>query len=182
MKMRYIPGSGLLFDLAAQSVDAYADKAPPLDLRDYLEGSLTASGVFMGLSGHVQRRFTIQMTGRWSGGNGILEERFRYDDGQTGERCWKMTVGDDGILTATADDVLGAAKGMQSGNTAAMRYKLRVPRKAGEIVVGIDDWFYLIGDGTLINRARMSKFGFKVGEIVACFHRNEAAEKRVRQR
>ena len=181
MRMRHVPGSGLLFELATQRVDAYARETPPLDLRDYLEGPLTASGVFIGLSGHVQRRFTMEMMGRWSGGHGRIEERFRYDDGETGSRCWEMAVGEDGTLTATASDVLGAAKGAQSGNTAAMRYRLRVPRKAGEIVVGMEDWFYLIDDGTLINRARMSKFGLKVGEIVACFRRGDASGPRVGQ-
>ena len=179
--MRHFPGSGLLFDLASQRIDAYAHKSPPLDLREYLEGYLTASGVFIGLSGHVRRRFTIQMNGRWSGDNGIIDERFRYDDGETGQRQWTMIVGDDGILTATANDIVGTAKGAQSGNAAAMRYKLRVPLKAREIVVGIDDWFYLIDDGTLINRARMSKFGLKVGEIVACFQKGKTSKKRVQQ-
>ncbi len=181
MRTRHVPGSGLLFELAAQRVDAYADEAPPLDLRDYLEGPLTASGVFIGLSGHVQRRFTMEMTGRWSGRHGTVEERFRYDGGETGERIWEMDVGEDGSLTATADDVLGKATGAQSGNAAAMRYRLLVPWKTGQTVVGIEDWFYLVDDGTLINRARMSKFGLKVGEIVACFRRGEVSGPRAGQ-
>lgn len=181
MRMRRFPGSGLLFDLASQRVDAYARETPALDLRHYLDGPVSASGLFIGLSGHVQRRFTIEMTGRWSGSHGRLEERFRYDDGETGERFWEMVVGEGGTLTATANDVLGAAKGAQSGNAAAMRYRLRVPRKAGVTVVRIEDWFYLIDDGTLINRARMSWFGLKVGEIVACFRRGGAAGPRIGQ-
>ena len=175
MRIRHFPGSGLLFDLASQRVDSYARETPVLDLKDYLEGPVSASGLFIGLSGHVQRRFTIEITGRWSGSRGRLEERCRYDDGETGERIWEMVVGKGGTLTATAGDVLGAAKGAQSGNAAAMRYRLQVPRRAGETVVRIEDWFYLMEDGTLINRARMSWFGLKVGEIVACFRRDEAA-------
>ncbi len=175
MKMRQVPGSGLLFDLASQSVDAYARKTPLLDLRRYLDGPLTASGVFIGLSGHAQRRFTIEMNGSWTGNSGRLEERFRYDDGETGERCWELEFAGDGEFSATAHDVPGVAKGAQSGNVAAMRYRLRVPRKSGEVVVSMQDWLYLIDDGTLINRARMSKFGLKVGEIIACFRRGEAS-------
>ncbi len=171
MRARHFPGSGLLFELMPQRVDAYAAGMPLLDLRDYLSGPLTASGIYLGLSGRVERRFTIAMTGQWSGRHGKLDERFRYDDGETGERCWELEFAGNGNFRATAQDVVGTANGAQRGNAATMQYRLRLPRKAGEIVVGFEDWFYLIDDGTLINRARMTKFGFKVGEVVALFRK-----------
>ncbi len=40
------------------------------------------------------------------------------------------------------------------------------------IIVSMEDWFSLVGDGTLINRARISKFGIKVGELVAWFRKH----------
>ena len=172
MKMRHFPGSNLLFDFGAQSVEAYAAEAPRLDLREYLNGALTASGVFFGLSGRVERRFVADMLGAWRGNTGTLEERFRFADGEVGERCWTMTFADDGAFVATAPDVAGNATGRQSGNAAAMRYRLRVPRGNGEIVVDMVDWFYLLDDGTLINKARMSKFGLKVGELVVSFRKS----------
>ena len=176
MRTRHFPGSGLLFDLGAQGVDDYAAGTPILDLRDYLNGPLTASGVFFGLSGRAERRFAADMTGRWSGGKGTLEELFRYDNGETGRRCWELTFADDRTFTATAHDVEGVAAGVQRGNAAAMRYRLRLPRARGDIVVGMEDWFYLMDDGTLINRARMSKFGLKVGELFVSFRKGAAGD------
>lgn len=176
MKTRHFPGSSLLFDLGAQGVDDYAAARPVLDLRDYLCGPLIASGLFFGLSGRVERRFTVDMVGRWNGNRGTLDERFRYDDGETGERRWALAFAEDGSFVASAHDVEGTAAGAQAGNAAAMRYRLRVPRAAGEIVVGMEDWFYLMEDGTLINRARMSKFGIKVGELVVTFRRRPAGD------
>ena len=176
MKSRHLPGSGLLFDLGSQSLDAYAAETPVLDLRDYLSGPLSASGVFFGLSGRVERRFTVDMVGRWSGNRGTLDERFRYSGGETGDRRWNLVFADDGTFSATAEDVEGTATGAQRGNAAAMRYRLRVPRAKGGIVVGMEDWFYLMEDGTLINKARMSKFGLKVGELVVLFRRPAPGE------
>ncbi len=176
MRTKHFPGSGLLFDLGAQGVDDYAGGTPILDLRDYLNGPLTASGVFFGLSGRVERRFAADMTGRWCGEKGTLEELFRYDNGETGERCWKLTFADDRSFSATAHDVEGVAAGVQRGNAAAMRYRLRVSRTRGDIVVGMEDWFYLMDDGTLINRARMSKFGLKVGELFVSFRKTAAGD------
>lgn len=169
MKIRHFPGSSLLFDAGARSVSAYAEEAPVLDLRDYLDGPLSAAGVFFGLSGRVERRFVADMLGTWRGNRGTLEEEFRFSDGEVGERCWTLSFADDGTFVATAPDVVGNAVGCQSGNAAAMRYRLRLPRGKGEIAVDMVDWFYLMDDGTLINQARMSKFGVKVGELVVSF-------------
>ena len=172
----HIPGSALLFGLGSQNVEAYAAETPRLDLRDFLSGALSAAGVFVGLSGRVERRFVIDMIGTWQGNNGTLEEHFRFADGETGDRVWTMSFADDRRFVATAPDVEGQAKGLQRGNAASMRYGLRVPRAKGEIVVGMEDWFYLMEDGTLINRARMTKFGLKVGELVVSFRKGTDGE------
>ncbi len=176
MKTRHFPGSGLLFDLAAQGVGDYAAETPVLDLRDYLNGPLVASGLFIGLSGRADRRFTVDMVGRWNGNQGTLDEQFRFSDGETGERCWALRFTDDRTFVATAHDVVGMARGAQTGSAATMRYRLKVPRAQGEIVVSMEDWFYLVEDGTLINRTRMSKFGIKVGELVVSFRKCVAGE------
>jgi len=39
----------------------------------------------------------------------------------------------------------------------------------------MEDWFYLMDDGRLINRARMSKFGLKVGELFVSFSKATSA-------
>ena len=171
MKTRHFPGSNLLFDFGAESVEAYAAGEPVLDLREYLSGRLVAAGVFFGLSGRVERRFVADMRGTWDGDKGTLDERFHFADGEVGERRWTLTFAGDGTFVATAPDVEGNAVGRQCGNAAAMRYRLRVPRGNGEIAVDMVDWFYLLHDGTLINKARMSKFGLKVGELVVSFRK-----------
>ncbi len=173
MRTRRFPGSGLLFDFRSHDIDDHAARTPVLDLRDYLSGPVAAVGVFLGLSGRLDRRFTADMTGRWSGNRGTLEERFRYGDGNTVERCWKLEFSDDESFCATAHDIDGTARGVQRGNAAVMRYRLRISRPRGEIVVRMEDWFYLLEDGTLINRAHMFKWGFKVGELLASFRRHD---------
>lgn len=168
MRKRPVFGSG------SRNLDACAANTPVLDLRDYLSGHLSASGVFFGPFGRPRRHFTMDMEGRWDGNLGTLDEHFRYDNGETGQRCWNLNFANDGTFTATAHDVRGTATGIQRGNAARMQYRLRVMRTGGAITVGMEDWFYLMDDGTLINRARMSKFGIKVGELVVSFRRHDA--------
>lgn len=171
MSMRF-PLSSLIFDLGAPGLDSYRAEKPVLIFQDYFNGIFAASGIFVGLSGRVERRFALDLDCQWTDGDGVLKERFQYCNGETGERVWHMKMANDGTFSATASDVVGEATGGQCGNAAMMRYRLLVPRVGKkDIVVGIEDWFFLLADDILINRARMTKFGIKVGEIYASFHK-----------
>lgn len=161
----------MLFDFSSRNLDTYASETLILDLRKYLTGNLKASGVFFGLSGMVTRRFTLTMEGKWSGNKGTLNEDFCYNNGEIGNRFWSFDFNDNGTFTATAPDVVGQANGAQCGNAAVMSYQLKVHRGQREIIVTMEDWLYLLEDMSLINRARMSKFGFKVGEVFAAFQK-----------
>ncbi len=164
-------GTRSRFRRRSDGLDAYAGQTPVLDLRSYLSGTLLASGAFFGRSGRMERRFAMETVGRRSGNRVALDERLSYDDGETVDRRWTLDFAEDGTFVATAPDVEGAAPGAQRGNAAIMRYRLRLPWRRGEIVVGMEDRFFLLNDGTLINRARMSKFGLKVGDVFALFRR-----------
>ncbi|MCL5776546.1 DUF3833 domain-containing protein [Limibaculum sp. FT325] len=162
----------LLAGCAGQRLEDYAAETPRLDLREYLDGPLQASGIFFGRSGRADLRFTVDMVGSWDGNTGTLEEDFVYSDGRTERRVWTLTFADDEAFTGTAHDVEGQAVGRQSGSAATMTYRLRLTREGGdEITVSMEDWFYLLEDGTLINRARMSKFGITVGELIVTFRK-----------
>ena len=51
------------------------------------------------------------------------------------------------------------------------RYTLQLPYKGSTINVKLNDWMFLQPDGVLVNRATVSKFGFKVGEVTIFFQR-----------
>jgi hypothetical protein len=37
--------------------------------------------------------------------------------------------------------------------------------------IRFDDWMFLVSDNLLLNKATMSKFGFKVGEVTIVFQK-----------
>ena len=80
-----------------------------------------------------------------------------------------MKQGPDGRYTGTADDVVGTASGGASGPAFNWRYTLRVPVKERVWEIDFDDWMFLVDDRTLLNRAVMSKFGVRVGELLLSF-------------
>lgn len=147
----------------------YARETPRLDLRSYFNGPLTAYGLFTDRSGKVQRRFTVKMTGSWSGNQGVLDEDFSYSDGKKERRVWRLTDLGNGRYSGRADDVVGEAVGQAAGNALNWRYTLALPVDGRVWEVQFDDWMYLMDDRVMLNKAVMSKFGITLGEVTLAF-------------
>ena len=149
----------------------YAAEKPVLDLKTYFNGELVAHGIFTDRSGKVARRFTVQMTGTWQGKSGTLDERFTYSDGKTERRVWRLQDEGNGRWTGRADDVVGVAEGQASGNALNWRYTLALPVDGTVYEVQFDDWMYLMDERVMLNKAVMSKFGIRLGEVTLSFHK-----------
>ena len=149
----------------------YAAEKPVLDLKTYFNGELVAHGIFTDRSGKVARRFTVQMTGTWQGKRGTLDERFTYSDGKTERRVWRLQDEGNGRWTGRADDVVGVAEGQASGNALNWRYTLALPVDGTVYEVQFDDWMYLMDERVMLNKAVMSKFGIRLGEVTLSFHK-----------
>jgi len=152
---------------AGPGLDAYSDMEPELTPQAFFTGELTARGVVKNRSGEVIRTFDADIDATWdSQGVGTLDEVFRFDDGEVQTRVWTLTPNDDGSLHADAGDVVEPGTMRWQGNAINMEYLLRVAYGDSTIDVSMDDWMYLITPDTLINETTMTKWGFKVGEIV----------------
>jgi hypothetical protein len=149
----------------------YAAQKPVLDLKTYFNGELTAHGMFTDRSGQVVRRFTVAMTGTWTGNQGVLDERFIYSDGKTERRVWRLTDLGNGRYEGRADDVVGVAQGVAAGNALNWRYTLSLPVDGRVWEVQFDDWMYLMDERVMLNKAEMSKFGFRLGEVTLSFYK-----------
>lgn len=154
---------------ASQKIEDYAADKPVLDLARYFNGRVLAYGIFQDRSGRVVRRFNVVMDCSWQGDEGVLDEAFTYSDGSTERRVWRLRRGPDGRYTGTAGDVVGEAAGQVRGNAFNWRYTLRLPVDGKVYEVQFDDWMYLMDDRVMLNKAVMSKFGFRLGEVTLSF-------------
>ncbi len=158
-----------LVGCASQDIRQYADEKPTLDLAQYFNGKIMAHGIFQDRSGQVVRRFVVEMDGQWNGNQGVLDEWFTYSDGTRERRIWRLTRHADGRYTGTADDVVGEAQGQTVGNAFFWSYVLRLPVDGKVYEVKFDDWMYLVDEKVMLNRATMSKFGIRLGEVTLAF-------------
>ena len=165
--------AALLAACAGPQVNDYAAEQPALDLRQYFNGTLDAYGIFTDRSGKVVKRFTVVMKCSWQGPpgmeTGVLDEDFSYSDGTKQRRVWTLKRLADGRYSGTADDVVGEAAGQEKGNAFRWGYMLKLPVDGRVIEVQFDDWMYLMNDKVMLNKARMSKFGIRLGEVTLSF-------------
>ena len=154
---------------ASHHLDGYASEKPALDLARYFNGTVDAHGIFQDRSGQIVKRFTVVMDCRWEGNEGVLDEAFTYSDGSTQRRIWRLRQHADGRTTGTADDVVGTAQGQTRGNVFHWTYTLALPVDGRVFHVDMDDWMVLIDDRVMLNRATMTKFGVRLGEVTLAF-------------
>jgi hypothetical protein len=94
-----------------------------------------------------------------------------YSDGTTQKRIWTLKHLGDGQYSGTAGDVLGQATGRTRGNAFNWRYTMALPVDGQVWQVQFDDWMYLIDEHVMLNKAVMSKFGVRLGEVTLAFHK-----------
>lgn len=154
-------------------VQDYKDEKPKLILEDYLSGNLEAHGFFQDRSGKIVKRFKVLMKATWSGNLGTLDEDFEYSDGTKSKRVWTLKKEADGKYSGTAADVIGKAEGESAGNAFRWNYTLDLPVGDKTYHVQFDDWMYLLDDGIMMNKSKMSKFGFYLGEVTLVFFKRK---------
>lgn len=168
-----VSACALLSACAGVKPSDYRDAGPPLKLDQYFDGTVDAWGMFQDRKGKVIRRFTVVLKGTWKDNRGVLEEDFVYDDGEKQRRVWTIVQHGDGKYTGTADDVIGQANGQAAGNALNWHYTLALPVDGKTYHVNLNDWMYLVNEDVMINRAVMTKFGIRLGEVLITFKKRK---------
>ena len=174
--MRYILTLFLTFFLtncvAGMKPEDFKDQKPRLIIEEFLKGNVKAYGILQNRSGKVTRQFSANLNGKWDGSQLILDEKFNWSDGEIQTRQWKIIKKDEHHYEGTAPDVVGIAKGYSYGPAFKFEYVLLVPVKGREVKITFDDWIFKQDDRVAINRAKMTKFGFKVAELTVVFFKD----------
>lgn len=160
----------ILTSCSGVDVRQYAGNTPTLDLHDYFKGQTKGWGIVQDRKGNVTRQFVVDILGKTDDdGNLVLEEDFVWSDGEITRRVWTIARMDQHAYTGQADDVVGQAGGLAYGNALNWSYDLELDIDGSQWTIHFNDWMFLQPDGVLLNRAEMSKFGFRVGDVTISF-------------
>jgi hypothetical protein len=171
MKRTLVAALALAAGCASIEPEDYRDERPALDVFRYFDGTVDAWGQFQDRSGKVVKRFKVLIRGTVRDGRLTLEEDFSYSDGTQERRVWTIDRSGEGRYRGTAGDVVGEAEGRSAGNALNWRYVLALKVDGRTWHVTLDDWMFLHEDGVLLNRAEMSKFGIRLGEVLIAFRK-----------
>jgi len=157
---------------ATNDIHQYVENdSPRLVLEEYFLGKTTAYGVFEDRFGKVRRTFKVDILGTVENNQLTLTEDFRYNDGEIDQRIWVIDIMGDGNYRGTAGDVPGYAIGKTVGNTFNWKYKVNLSVDGKIWKVGFDDWMYLLEDDILLNRAYVTRYGVRIGEVTISFQK-----------
>jgi hypothetical protein len=152
-------------------VEDYADAEPAFDPRRFFDGEVQAWGIVQDWRGRVIRRFEVDIDGRREGDAVVLDEAFRYADGERSSRTWRIEPDSEGGFSGRAGDIVGTARGMARGNAMQWRYAMDLAVDGRTWRVKFDDWMWQIDDRVLVNRSRILKFGLTVAEVTLFMRR-----------
>ncbi|MGB3212897.1 MAG: DUF3833 domain-containing protein [Desulforhopalus sp.] len=152
----------------------YSTNEPTLDLFAFFQGETKGWGIVQDRKGTLTRQFTVDIRGtvNSSADRLTLEEDFNWSDGEKSKRTWVLSRINAHNLTGTAEDVINEATGTLYGNVLNWQYKLNLKVDDTTWKITFDDWMFLVREDLLLNRAIMSKFGLKVGEVTIVFQKN----------
>lgn len=159
----------VLVGCSSNRVKDYAEQKPTLKLEEYLNGDIDAYGIFQDRSGKVIKRFHVIIKASWAGDIGTLDESFDYSDGSKSKRIWTLRRTGQNTYTGTAGDVIGQASGEVAGNAFFWKYVLDLEVDGSHYHVNFDDWMYLMDEKVMLNKSKMSKWGFNLGEVILTF-------------
>lgn len=148
------------------SVEEFDGLSPRFVPEEVFTNAYSGNGVFFDRFGKVRRSFVISIKGeRLSESELVLREDLRFDDGESIKRSYRFLKKGPHSYEVLCDDLVGKAEVKAYGNVLHWNYVLKT--KIGDDVwnLSFSDWMFLRPDGTILNRAYATKWGFDVGEV-----------------
>lgn len=165
MKKYFLCLTIILCACSPVDIAIYQNNKPAFDIKQFFNGDMEAAGIVKNRKGEVIRYFNASIKASWINGEGTLDEKFTFSDGEEQSRIWTLKEVNNNTYIATANDTIGEATLRTAGNAIFLNYLLRVPYKDSTIDLKVDDKMYLVNESTLINESIMTKLGFEVAYL-----------------
>jgi len=162
--------TALLIAFALVAASAVASSAKDFRFEDYFRGRTVAEGQFKAITG-LKRTFTVNLNGKWNGKRLVLVEDFVFDDGTRDRKTWRFVKTGPNTYSGTREDVIGETTVTITGDTARFSYDVYLDGAARKNRVRFHDKMVLKPDGTVLNTALVTKFGFPVATSRVEFRR-----------
>ena len=149
-----------------------ADRGPAFDPLVFFTGHTRSWGVFENRAGEATSIIKTECQGRMVNGELRMEQDLYISQRPRQHRSWRMRRLDAHHFEATANDLVGTARGESRGNTFVWSFTLATKPGHPLYNVRMTQHMYLQPDGrTMINRDTIEKFGFILAEVTEEFRK-----------
>jgi hypothetical protein len=173
--------SGALAQQKSTPQKASEPKAAGQTLEEAFRGRATGVGRFKSRLAGVDRGFVVTTHGRRSGGDFILDQNFRFDNGSLDRRTWRFRRTGPNTYVGTRQDVVGEARVRVEDDRIRMSYDLITRgRDGGKLKLHFEDTIRRTGRDTITNNGVISTLGMNVGSVDVTFKRQKGERKRAK--
>jgi hypothetical protein len=157
----------LLTGCASMQPQDFAKSPTHFELDTYFVGHARSWGVFENSEGQPHKSFVCDSYGRRTGKGEIhLHQDFAFSTGKKQTRDWTIRKTDATHWEATANDMVGVARGHGEGNAFYWEYDITLNSKNPLATVHVRQWMYLVeGTDILMTHLVITKMGITVAEV-----------------
>jgi hypothetical protein len=147
-----------------------ADAALPLVLEEFFAGRTRGEGAFVSDLFGIERRLTVETSGRFDGRTLVLTEKIAYADGAREVAVWRFDKTGPASYDGQRTDVSGVVPIRVVDGTVRMGYVAAVRGTEGKVQkLRFADVLTRTGPRTVVNTARVSFLGITVGRVEITF-------------
>ena len=151
-------------------VSAFRDTAPAFNPLQFFTGHVRSWGVLESRSGQPTEIVTTDCIGEADGADGLrMTQTLKVGTAAAVTRQWRMHRAGPGRYEATANDMVGTAVGEAAGRAYHWQWTLALQPGNALKDVTMDQWWYLLDDGSMLNRTTIRKLGFIAAEVTEHF-------------
>jgi hypothetical protein len=150
---------------------AFSTTTPAFDPIAFWSGRTASWGVIENRDGSPTAIVTTSTESTPDGRDSMNMVQHVMTGGKDTVRTWHMRRLGNGQFEATANDMVGSARGTASGRTFHWTWTLAT--KPGDSLrnISMEQWMYLADNGTLMNRTIITKLGLRLAEVSEQFVR-----------
>ncbi len=157
-------------DPTASAGTASAGSGLPFNPVAFFDGHTHSWGVIESRSGAPTMRVVTDSHGEKDGVDRLrMVQQLSFQDGTTQQRNWQLWRSGPDRFDATANDMIGVAKGETDGNIFHWHWVLARSPGHDLMNVTMNQWMYRLADGSVMIRTTISKFGVIVAEVTEQF-------------
>ena len=160
---------GLAGCAPALPLDRFADTSPAFDPVTFFTGHTTSWGVIENRAGAPSDIVTTDCVGEADGPDGLRMTQHVTNAEGTTRREWRMRRLGAGKFEATANDMVGTARGEARGRVFHWTWTLATRPGESWRNVEFEQWMYFMDGGAMVNRTIVRKLGLTLAEVTEQF-------------